>query len=407
MLDRLDGLVASIPTDKLEDLLDHSFEAFNGAGSDLRSLVESSARIARDLNSVSDQTARLIDDATPLLDAQQRSADALRSWSTDLRGVTNQLVANDPQVRAVLRDTPTVAATVTDVLERLKPTVPVLLANLTTLGQVGVTYNPALRQVLVLLPPLVSYYQSSAGGQNSTGLPIGDFRISVGDPPGCTVGFLPPSSWRNPAETDTVDTPDGLYCKLPQDSPIAVRGARNYPCMGVPGKRAPTVQECNGDQPFNPLAMRQHVLGPYPLDPNLIAQGIPPDDRVTVNDNIFGPVEGTPLPPDATTPPPRSPPDASVPPAISPADGAGVPAQPPGEAIPPVPGITPGGQPSAFHGADGPAGSVAFAHYDPGTGRYATPDGVVGQQTDLVAPVGAGDWERLLMPTELGIEAPR
>ena len=73
---------------------------------------------------------------------------------------------------------------------------------------------------------------------------------------------------------------DGLYCKLPQDSPIGVRGARNYPCMGHPGKRAPTVEICNSDKPYEPLAMRQHVLGPYPLDPNLLAQGIPPDDRM-------------------------------------------------------------------------------------------------------------------------------
>ena len=69
--------------------------------------------------------------------------------------------------------------------------------------------------------------------------------------------------------------------------------------MGHPGKRAPTVEICNSDKPYMPLAMRQHVLGPYPLDPNLLAQGIPPDDRVTANDRIFGPVEGTPLPPGA------------------------------------------------------------------------------------------------------------
>ena len=85
----------------------------------------------------------------------------------------------------------------------------------------------------------------------------------------------------SPRQTlDTPDTPEGLYCKLPQDSPIVVRGARNSPCMGVPGKRAPTVQECYSDKPYTPLAMRQHVPWPYPIDPNLIAQGMPPDERV-------------------------------------------------------------------------------------------------------------------------------
>ncbi|PRC53059.1 virulence factor Mce, partial [Mycobacterium sp. ITM-2017-0098] len=84
----------------------------------------------------------------------------------------------------------------------------------------------------------------------------------------------------SPADLSDIDTPDGLYCKLPQDSPIGVRGTRNFPCLGQPGKRAPTVEICESDKPFEPLAMRQHVLGPYPIDPALIAQGVPPDDRI-------------------------------------------------------------------------------------------------------------------------------
>lgn len=67
-------------------------------------------------------------------------------------------------------------------------------------------------------------------------------------PAGVPVGFLPPSRWRSPADVTEADTPDNLYCKLPQDSPISVRGARNYPCMGKPGKRAPTVEICNSDK---------------------------------------------------------------------------------------------------------------------------------------------------------------
>jgi phospholipid/cholesterol/gamma-HCH transport system substrate-binding protein len=75
-------------------------------------------------------------------------------------------------------------------------------------------------------------------------------------------------------------------------------------CMGHPGKRAPTVEICNSDKPFEPLAMRQHFAGPYPLDPNLLSQGITPDDRTTGDQRIFGPVEGTPLPPPKFPTPP-------------------------------------------------------------------------------------------------------
>ena len=54
-----------------------------------------------------------------------------------------------------------------------------------------------------------------------------------------------------------------------------MRGVRNYPCMGHPGKRAPTVEICDSDKPYEPLAMRQHSSD-HPLDPNLLAQGVPP-----------------------------------------------------------------------------------------------------------------------------------
>ena len=225
--------------------------------------------------------------------------------------ITDQLVTNDQQVRTLLQQGPDAANEVSQLLNQIKPTLPVLLANMTTVGQVAVTYRPSLEQVLVLLPPFVADVLSSAPENNPTGIPLGDFRISIADPNPCTVGFLPPSQWRAPADLTTIDTPDGLYCKLPQDSPIVVRGARNAPCMGVPGKRAPTVEECYSDKPYQPLAMRQHTVGPYPIDPNLIAQGIPPDDRVTANEKLFAPVEGTPPPPGAV--PPGPPPDAPPP----------------------------------------------------------------------------------------------
>ncbi|MGV0834142.1 MCE family protein [Mycolicibacterium thermoresistibile] len=380
MLDQMSALVDSIPSGQLSGLLDESAKALDGAGYDIGSLFDSSARLAADLNRVGDDARALIDDSRPLLDGQVDSADATRAWARSLYGITRQVASDDAQVRTLMQTGGGAADEAALLLDQVKPTLPVLLANLTTVGQIGVTYHPSIEQLLVLLPPYLAATQSYGSSLNNpTGMALSEFSLTLGDPPACTVGFLPPSEWRSPADLTDVDTPDGLYCKLPQDSPIGVRGARNYPCMGQPGKRAPTVEICESERPFEPLAMRQHVTGPYPIDPNLIAQGVAPDSRVTPDDQTFGPVAGTPRP--------AGPDDAAAPapPADLPADGVAPAAATDGTAVAPASNaLTPAG----------PGPTVAVATYNPTTGQYATPDGRVQSQPDLVTP--AQTWEDLL-----------
>ena len=425
MLDQLNALIKSLPKNKIGQLLDEAFQAFNGAGYDFGSLADSSSRISADANSIVDRTRALTEDSGPLLDAQAQTTDSIRRWAHSLAGISDVLATDDSKVRTILQNGPGALDEASRLFEQIKPTLPVLLANLTTIGQIGITYHPSLEQVLVLLPASVAYTSTAAGMNWPDGKARGDFALTIDDPPICTVGFLPPNQWRSPSDTSDVDTPDGMYCKLPQDSPLAVRGARNYPCMGHPGKRAPTVEICNSDKPYMPLAMREHVLGPSPIDPNLISQGIPPDDRVTADRRIFGPVEGTPLPlgavprgtpagPRGTNPPPGTL-GAAAPPAPSSANMStqaadfppiaplDVPAQgesaPPPAAPPPPPGnaARPQAAPSSFGAKTSrPAPSVAVAPYDPRTGRYLAPDGKLYQQSDLATLAAPKKWQDLL-----------
>lgn len=437
MLDQLSALVNTIPKDSLSQLLDESYKAFNGTGYDFGSLLDSASTITNDANAISDQTRQLVDDSGPFLDAQAQTSDSIRTWAASLAGITGQMVDDDAQFRSVLKNGPGFAQETSRLLDQIKPTLPVLLANLTTLGQVLVTYHPSVEQVLVLFPPYVAQTQTYLPANNPTGIPNGEFSLGLGDPNSCTVGFLPPSAWRSPSDTSVIDTPDNIYCKLPQDSPIAVRGARNYPCMEHPGKRAPTVELCNDPKGFQPLAQRQHTLGPYPFDPNLVSQGIPPDSRVELDDNTFGPIEGTPLPPGVAVHAPAPLPEPQGPPSF-PAMGPG--ALPPGPAIfpePPVPGQAPPSAPDldvvptppadlprevpvphgppagspmdpsapetsmdpvtapAGYSGGGPTGpSLAISKYNPRTGEYSGEDGKLYKQANLTTT--AKSWQDML-----------
>jgi phospholipid/cholesterol/gamma-HCH transport system substrate-binding protein len=438
MLDQVGALIKSLPKNKISQLLDESFQAFNGAGYDFASLADSGSRIAHDANAISDHTRQLIEDSQPLLDAQAQTTDSIRTWSRSLAGISDVLTNDDAKVRTILENGPGALDEASRLFQQIKPTLPLLLANLTTIGQIGVTYHPSLEQLLVLLPASVAYEQTAQGSNWPDGWARGDFALTVDDPPICRVGFLPASQWRSPSDLSDIDTPDGMYCKLPQDSPLAVRGARNYPCMGHPGKRAPTVEICNSPRPYMPLAMRQHVLGPTPFDPNLVKQGIPIDDRVTADKNIFGPLAGTPLPPGAvprgTPPGPRGatappgtkgaavapvpssaamstqakdfPPIAPLdvpapgqlpPPPAAPAPPVAAPSPaPPVVAPPPAGAAQPQAHPSSF-GSNGsrPVPSIAVEQYDPHTGRYVGPDGKLYQQSDLVAKAAPKKWQDL------------
>ncbi|OBJ57598.1 MCE family protein [Mycobacterium asiaticum] len=437
MLEQVNALVTSIPKTKLGQLLDETFRGFNGAGYDLGSLFDSTTTLSRDANGVVDRTRTLTEDSGPLLDSQARTTDSIRKWSRSLAGISDVLANDDASVRRLLRDGPEAANEASRLLDQLKPTLPVLLANLTTIGQIGVTYHPSLEQLLVLLPSAVAIEQAASPAYHPEGSAQGDFALTIDDPPICTVGFMPQSQWRSPDDLTEIDTPDGLYCKLPQDSPIAVRGARNYPCMGHPGKRAPTVEICNSDQPYMPLSMRQHVLGPSPIDPSLLAQGIMPDDRVNPDARIFSPIEGTPLPPGAVprgTPPgprgetaPPGTPGAAVPPVpstpprlaltspmsaeispIAPLDvpspeelpaPAAAPGPPAPESAPPPAGNRAGvpAAPSSFGGGSGGREpGIVFAHYDPHTGRYVGPDGKLYEQSDLASVKAPKTWKDML-----------
>ena len=406
MLDQVSALLGSVPQERIADLLDETSQALDGSSYDLGSLIDSSAAISADLADNADPAARLIDDSAPLLDGQLQTTDAVRQWADNLAGITRQIDDNDAAVRNILQSGPGAADETARLLSDLQPTLPVLLANLTTVGQIALPYNPGVEQLLVLFPPYVAALQGFAlPWNNPTGWPLGDFTATSGDPPACTVGFLPPSEWRSPADYTEIDTPDDLYCKLPQDSPLAVRGARNTPCMEQPGKRAPTVEMCNSDRPYYPLSLRQHALGPNPIDPNQIAQGIPPDSRILPGEGLYGPIEGTPMPPGAAPVP--APIDQgsgeSAPPAPPVIPPGPVPAAPPGVPPGPVPAappaIPPGPVPAApsAHTTDDASSSpsMSYAQYDPATGRYVTADGRTYRQADLAGPGTARTWQDL------------
>ena len=276
LLDSTNRGLQAIPQGNLKTVIDESYTAFGGLGPDISRLVRGSTTLAIDARKNLDPLLALIDGSRPVLDSQTDTADSVSAWASHLAAITTSLQRNDPALRGVIQNAGPAAEEVRGLFERVKPTLPILLANLVSLNQVAITYQPDIEQLLVLLPQGTAAAQAVGLANRNTkqaykGIYL-SFNLNFNLPSSCTTGFLPANQQRVPADTDYPERPAGdLYCRVPQDSPLNVRGARNTPCETVPGKRAPTVKMCESNENYEPLNDGFNWKG----DPNATLSGQP------------------------------------------------------------------------------------------------------------------------------------
>jgi phospholipid/cholesterol/gamma-HCH transport system substrate-binding protein len=222
---------------------------------------------------------------------------------------------------------------------------PVLLANLVSLGTIALNYRNDLEQLLVMFPQGTAVMSSiivpdRVAKMDYKGIYL-DFNLNLNSPPPCNAGFLPVQQQRIPVREDYPDRTNGeLYCRIPQNSDMNVRGVRNVPCETKPGKRAPTVEMCESDEQYVPLNDGLFWKG----DPNatLSGQSVPQYPR-----------GGPPYSPGENWHPPVDP--AAPKPAL---------------AIP----------------------------YDPATGNYVGPDGRGYSESDLAFTSKGKTWQSMMVP---------
>ncbi|WP_273735398.1 MCE family protein [Mycolicibacterium septicum] len=337
LLAAADTGLRAIPGDNLRTVIDESYTAVGGLGPELSTIVKGTSQLAIDARANLDPLLKLIDQAGPVLDSQSNTSAAISAWASHAASIAGQLKSQDEAVAGIIGTGGAAADEVRQLVDRISPTLPVLMANLTSIGQVALTYQPNLEQLLVMFPQVISADQAGlVAGLNTKQGYRGQylsFNLNINLPPPCTTGFLPAQQQRVPTYTDSPDrAPGDLYCRIPQDSAMNVRGIRNAPCETRPGKRAPTVAMCESDENYIPLNDGFNWKG----DPNATwtGQAIPQ------------------LPPGQSAPAPSAP------------------APPP----------------------------VAAAAYDPATGSYVGPDGKQYTQSDIAGGAKVPSWQELLLP---------
>jgi phospholipid/cholesterol/gamma-HCH transport system substrate-binding protein len=347
LLDRTHSALAAIPKDNLKTVVDESYTAVGGLGPEIGRIVDATTSLATDARGSLGELTNIIDNSQPLLNSQVATSDSVTAWASHLATITTELRDHDDAVSGLLKDAGPAADEVKALLDRINPTLPILLANLVSVTDVALVYQPNIEQVLVLLPQAVRMIFGLASANLNQKLDIKgsfqSFATNLNLPAPCVTGYLPASQRRSPVLVDAPDRPPGdLYCRIPQDSPHNVRGARNYPCAGKPGKRAPTVWMCESDEEYVPLNSGDSWKG----DPNATLSGQDVPQR----------------------------PSVAGPPASS--DG-----RPPASTAP---------------------AALGFSDYNPVDGTYIGPDGQVYTQRNLAQDAAPPTLRSMLIPPSTG-----
>ena len=364
-----------LPKEKIDSLLTETANAVGGLGPALQRLVDSTTAIASDFKDNLGPVNDIIANATPILESQVNSGDAISQWAANLNVISAQTAEQDQALRSGLQQAAPTADQLNAVFSDVRDSLPQTLANLAVVFDMLKRYNAGLEQALVVLPQGASVAQA---GTVFEGEGLLHFGLSINQPPPCLTGFLPASEWRSPADTSMAPLPSGTYCKIPKDfQGNVVRGARNYPCADIPGKRAATPKECRSDAPYEPLG-----TNPWYGNPEQVLTCPAPGARC---DQPVKPgyVEPAPSINNGMNPLPAD----QLPPAPGPVSD---PLTAPGTGTVQCSGQQP--NPCVYTPASGPT-----AVYSPSSGEVVGPDGVKYSVTNSNNP-GDNGWKEMLAP---------
>jgi phospholipid/cholesterol/gamma-HCH transport system substrate-binding protein len=225
LLRNVDALVRTVNPQDLGTVIDELDKGLTGTGPDLQSLLDSNKKILEALNASYPETIQLLNNGRTVLDTQVDEGPTFRQFSHDLASLTGELKHDDGNLRSVLNTTPGTLDQAGDLFDRIEPTLPTLLANGSVIGQVLTSRSTQLRQMLVMYPLIVGAAFTVAPGDGTVHFGL---ELNLNAPPVCTKGYEN-TRVRYPQDTRPASVNPKASCKLPKNSPQAVRGSRNAP----------------------------------------------------------------------------------------------------------------------------------------------------------------------------------
>lgn len=265
LLNNLNGLSTSLPLNSLRTVVNELNTGFSGTGPDLQRLLDATQSFTRGAQANLPAFTQLLSSSRTVLDTQNDEASNLKSFSKNLRNVSQTLKSSDGDLRKVIREAPPAMNELNGVINDNGKNLSSLLANQLTVSELLRTRNAGLEQVLVTYPVLTGGADTALGSDGRAQLGL---VTNLFDPPLCTKGY---EGTHRRAGDQLSDTPmnRNAYCAEPTNSPIDVRGSQNAPYAGVPVQQQAGTQSSESAAAPAPAPSNSvgGVLGIAPLGP--------------------------------------------------------------------------------------------------------------------------------------------
>lgn len=218
LLQDVGRLSATVSPQDLSTVTTELGTGLGGTGDDLRSIVQDTLTLVRDLHPVQPATIDLIDAGTRLLPAVAASGQSLAAFSAGLQTLSAQLAASDLDVRRLLASGAPAAQQVQSLLTGTQAQLSAWLRDSDTVATLGAARQPAWDALLTVLPTFGSLLASMVSdGQLQTFIYINN------DAPVCSYGGTVPVPT---AATGPADLSRHCTATAPN---LEQRGAQNAP----------------------------------------------------------------------------------------------------------------------------------------------------------------------------------
>ncbi|MEU6038939.1 MlaD family protein [Actinomadura sp. NPDC047616] len=211
--------------ENLRTIVDELDKAFSGSAADLQRILDDTDRLLKTADEAYPATKELLDNSRTVLDTQRAQGADIRAFARNLNQLTTQLRRDDPALRSTIDAAPPAVGQLDATIDDLAPTLPVLLANMTSTGQVIASRQDGLRSLFILYPIAVAGAFTVTPGDGTQHLGL---AFNINAPAPCTKGYeVTQRRW--PQFTGPKEPPLTAGCKEPADSDKVVRGTRNFP----------------------------------------------------------------------------------------------------------------------------------------------------------------------------------